>query len=201
MPGGIIFPVPRSVDLERAWPAVAEYLGGSPQTTARPVLVMLSGLPGTGKSYLAHRLATKMPLVIVEGDRVRKTLFPKPAYTAEESKTVHRTGHHLVAFFLEQGRNVLYDATNLIEFHRELVYRIAEGKGAKLVVVKTVASPEVVEKRLTQNSGRGSSEANWEVYLELAKNEEPIARPHLVVDTTKDADQALAKVLREIKRV
>lgn len=192
--------MPPEVELERAWPAVAEYLRGGSQTTAQPVLVLLSGLPGTGKSYLARRLAEKLPLVIVESDRVRKTLFPKPSYTAEESQSVHRTCHRLVAYFLEQGRNVLHDATNLIEFHRELVYRIAEKKGVKLVVIRTTASPEVVKERLSGMDGRGASEANWEVYLELAKNEEPIARPHLVVDTTQDADKALAKVLRAIKR-
>lgn len=192
--------MPPEVELERAWPAVAEYLRGGSQTKARPVLVLLSGLPGTGKSYLAWRLAEKFPLVIVESDRVRKTLFPEPTYSAEESQTVHRTCHRLVAYFLEQGRDVLYDATNLGEFHREFVYHIAEEKGARLVVVRTVAPPQVVEKRLSHNSERGASEANWEVYLELAKNEEPIARPHLVVDTTQDADQALAKVLRAIKR-
>ncbi len=47
---------------------------------ARPMLVMLVGAPGTGKSRLARQLGAALDAQIVESDRVRKQLFAEPRY-------------------------------------------------------------------------------------------------------------------------
>ncbi len=62
-------------DLDQAVAKVEERLANTEETTAWPVLIMLCGLPATGKSYLARRLVERVPFVIVETDFVRKALF------------------------------------------------------------------------------------------------------------------------------
>lgn len=189
-------------DLAQFIAKVERVLTGSQETTAKPVLLLLSGLPGTGKSFLARRLAEALPFVIIESDVVRKILFPQPLYTAQESRWVHRTCHALMARLLKRGVRVIYDATNLIEYHRELVYRIAQKAGARLVVVKTVASEEVVRERLRarQEEARELSDADWRVYRRMASRQEQVSHPHLVIDTSEDLEEAVAKVLRFIRR-
>lgn len=185
-------------DLAQFIAKVERVLTGSQETMAKPVLLLLSGLPGTGKSFLARRLAEALPFVIIESDVVRKILFPQPLYTAQESRWVHRTCHALMARLLKRGVRVIYDATNLIEYHRELVYRIAQKAGARLVVVKTVASEEVVRERLRarQEEARELSDADWRVYRRMASRQEQVSHPHLVIDTSEDLEEAVAKVLR-----
>ncbi len=189
-------------DLAQFIAKVERVLPDSQETTAKPVLLLLTGLPGTGKSFLARRLADTLPFVIIESDMIRKILFPQPRYTAQESRGVHRTCHALMAKLLKRGIRVIYDATNLIEYHRELVYRIAERAGARLVVVKTVASEEVVCERLRdrQEGATEISDANWRIYRRMASRQEPISHPHLVIDTSQDLEEAVAKVLRSIRR-
>lgn len=189
-------------DLAQLIAKAERVLTGSQETTAKPVLLLLSGLPGTGKSFLARRLAEALPFVIIESDVVRKILFPQPLYTAQESRWVHRTCHALMARLLKRGVRVIYDATNLIEYHRELVYRIAQKAGARLVVVKTVASEEVVRERLRarQEEARELSDADWRVYRRMASRQEQVSHPHLVIDTSEDLEEAVAKVLRFIRR-
>ncbi len=173
-------------------------------TTATPVLIMLSGLPGTGKSFLARKIAERLPVTIVESDLVRKILFPKPTYTGEENAWVHRVAHVLIREQLATGRRVIYDATNLIEWHRERAYRLAEQTGSRLIVVRTVAPESVVRDRLahrrTAPQVKDLSEADWHVYEMLKPTAEAVRHPHLVVDTSEDIDSAVTRVLRVVHR-
>ena len=195
----------KTFDLTQAVAEVEKWLDNRDQTTARPVLILISGLPGTGKSYLARKLAEWEPFVVLEADSVRKTLFPQPTYTAWESHWVHCTIHALIRKFLAQGLRVIYDATNLVEHHREMVYQIADNAGARLVIVVTVAPEEVVEERLRhRREGRRDpddiSDATWQIYRRMAQQQQPIRRNHLVVDTSQEMDQAIRRVLRVARK-
>lgn len=173
-----------------------------PETT--PLLVVISGLPGTGKSYFARRLAEKVPAVIVESDAMRKALFPTPWYTPEESQRVFHATHLLIEELLQHGTGVIFDATNLAEHHREPLYRIAERAGAKLIMVRVEAPPEVVRDRLRRRAEKPDagekSDADWQVYLKMQGDFEKIRRNHFVVDTSRDITPVIEKIAREALR-
>lgn len=180
---------------------VEEHLANTDETTANPVLVMLTGLPGTGKSNLARQLAEVLPFAIVESDQVRKILFPQCEYTGEESQWVHRTCHALMDKLLVKGVRVIYDATNLHERHRELVYRLADAREVKLIVVKVVSPEAVASQRLRNRQGDVKddddvSDADVKVYRRMSRSVDPIRRNHVVVDTSRDLRPAITKLLR-----
>jgi predicted kinase len=168
------------------------------------VLVILCGLPGTGKSFLARRLADQLPALIVESDLVRKQLFPQPDYSFEESRYTHRVAHLLIEDALQKGFNVISDATNLAEWHREALLRIAQRTHARFVIVQITAPGTVIQERLTRRrtdrAPHDHSDATWQVYEKLKPAFEPIAGPHLVIDTSGDLEAALAKIHRALKR-
>jgi predicted kinase len=180
---------------------VEGHLANTEETTADPVLVMLTGLPGTGKSHVARLLAEVLPFAIIESDQVRKILFPQCAYTAEESRWVHRTCHALMEKLLRKGVRVIYDATNLHERHRELVYRLADGNEVKLIIVKVVAPEKVASDRLqirhdSPEEDGVSSDADWQVYRRMSRQADPIGRSYVTVDTSQDLHAAVTKLLR-----
>jgi predicted kinase len=192
---------PVSSRLDHYVAKVEDHLANTDETTANPVLVMLTGLPGTGKSHLAHRLAEVLPFAIIESDQVRKILFPECEYTGEESQWVHRTCHAVMEKLLQRGVRVIYDATNLHERHRERVYRLADGKEIRLIIVKVVTSQEVVSDRLrsrheVSQNDRDISDADWSVYQRMARRVDPIRRNYVVVDTSQDLDDAITRLLR-----
>lgn len=186
--------------------AVAKILNTLPnphQTTASPSLIVISGLPGTGKSFLARKIAERLPCVIVESDAVRKTLFEKPTYVPDESIFVHRVAHAAIERLLSTGCHVICDATNLVEWHREKLYSIANKTNAKLVIVRTIAPESVIrerlDKRFSQRDPLDFSDADWDVHQMLKPELEPVRRPHLVVDTSGDMEAAVNKILRAIR--
>jgi predicted kinase len=193
-----------STTLERYVAEVEARLANTDETTANPVLVLLTGLPGTGKSHLARLLSDVLPFVTIESDQVRKTLFPDCEYSAEESHWVHRTCHALMEKLLTRGVRVIYDATNLHERHREQVYRLADDTQVKLIVVKVVVPEAVASARLQARHNRKApeddgSEADWRVYRRMARDVDPIGRSFVLVDTSRDLRPAVTKLLRMIR--
>jgi len=171
--------------------------------TARPVLIVLCGLPGSGKSFLSERLGQALPAVVVESDRVRKAVHDVPIYTGAESAYVHRLCHAMIANLLESGFRVVFDATNLFERQREVLYHLADRCQAGLLVVRVVAPAGVARQRLLKRgaSAAAVSDADWEVYCRMVRMSQPIARPHLRVDTSKHMASEVNRVVRAVARL
>jgi len=165
---------------------------------------MVSGLPGTGKSFFCRKLADRLPFLILASDSLRRILFPAPQYHEHENKRVFSACHVLIEELLGKGIPVIFDATNLLEHHREYLYRAAERAGAKLILVWVEAPPEVVRQRLLAREAAAvpqcDSEAGWEIYNRMRSRREKISRNHLVVDTSQDITAAVDKVVRTASR-
>jgi len=183
---------------------LAESFGKLPEPVVKPTFIVVSGLPGTGKTYFCSKLAERLPFVIVESDALRKTLFPSPSYSPEESTRLFEALHYLIEQLLKRGIPLILDATNLSEQHREQLYNIADRLGVKLVLVRVEAPPEVVYARLKSRVERASpqnnSDADWSVYQRMRPTVQKIRRNHYAVDTSRDITPVLDKVVREVRR-
>jgi predicted kinase len=187
-------------DLQR----LTDGLGELPEPVVRPAFVVVSGLPGTGKSYFCAKLSRRLPFVILESDALRKQLFPTPSYSQPESARLFKTLHLLIEELLGKGIPLILDATNLSERDRERLYNIAERLDARLVLVRVEAPPELVYQRL-QSRGNGGdkdnhSDADWAVYRKMRPSVEKINRKHYAVDSSRDIGPVLDKVVRELNR-
>lgn len=179
-------------------------LGPLPEGMVRPALVVMSGLPGTGKSSFARRLAQRSPFLILESDVLRRQLFPTPTHSAQESARLFRACHALIDELLGRGIPIIFDATNLTEHHREYLYHIAEKRGARLILARVEAPAAVVQQRLEARSTGPSpddhSDADWRVYHRMKPSAQGIRRSHFAVDTSRDVAPVIEKILREIRR-
>ncbi len=175
-----------------------------PEPVVEPAFIVVSGLPGTGKSFFCRKLAERMDLVILESDSMRRHLFDSPTYSKEESTHLFRACHGLVEELLRKGITVALDATNLEEHNRERLYHIADQSGAKLIIVRMEAPPEVVHQRLERRARREDqsdhSEADWSVYSKMKSTAEKIGRNHFVVDSSRDITPVLDKIVRLVNQ-
>ena len=180
------------------------HLTSVPKPLAHAVLIVVSGLPGTGKSYFSRRMAERFPLAIVETDAMRKVLFSTPTYAAPENARLFRGCHALIEDLLGRGIPVLFDATNLVEASRERLYNIAHKTNAKLILVRVEAPVAVVSQRLREREegiiDEDNSTADWSVYQRMVPSVEPIRRNHFAVDTSRDIAPVIEKIAREINR-
>jgi len=181
---------------------LTESLGELPEPVAEPTFIVVSGLPGTGKSYFCSQLAERLPFVILESDALRKALFSLPSYSSKESSHLFRAIHLLIERLLKKGIPLILDATNLSERYREYLYSIADRLDVKLIMVRVEAPPQVVYERLKtrlENSGN-KSDAEWAVYQRMKPSAQKIRRNHYAVDTSRDITPVLDKIVREVRR-
>ena len=181
---------------------IKESLGSLPEATVSPGFVIVSGLPGTGKTFFCRKLAEKQPFCIIESDALRKILSPSPDYSVDESARLFATCHSLIERLLSDGVPVIFDATNLSEHHREHLYRIGDRTGANLVLVRVEAPPAVAYQRLQARKkdavSENKSDADWEIYRQMKPRAEKIRRNHLAVDTSQDITPVIDKIIRTI---
>jgi predicted kinase len=181
-----------------------ESLGELPEPAVNPPFVVVSGLPGTGKSYFCRKLAERLPFPILESDNLRKVLSSNPDYGAEESNRLFQACHCLIEELLRRGIPLIFDATNLVERNREHLYRIADTVEAKLILVRVEAPPDVVRQRLNNRSSTAGrqdrSDADWRVYRKMKSSAQRIRRNHFAVDTSRDISPVVDKVVREASR-
>lgn len=178
-------------------------LGPPPDPQERPTLLVVSGLPGSGKSYFCRKLTELLPVVVLETDALRRVLFERPAHDGAENARLFRAVHRVLKRLLIEKRCVALDATNLIRRNRTRLYRIAEDQGAALVVVRMVAPEALTKQRLRQRiANRQSqlddgdrSDAGIEVYDRMRRTEQVITREHVVVDSSTDITPALADIV------
>lgn len=177
-------------------------LGQLPEPVVEPALIVVSGLPGTGKSYFCSQLAERLPVIILESDALRRALFPSPSYSSQESSHLFRACHLLIEGLLKKGTSLIFDATNLSEHNREYLYSIAERLDVKLILVRVEAPPEVVYQRLKARGedSQGKSGADWTVYRRMKPSVDKIRRNHYAVDTSRDIIPVLDKIVRQVIR-
>jgi predicted kinase len=176
-----------------------------PPPSPAPVLVMLSGLPGSGKSTVARALVRRLAMAIVESDRVRKLLVDRPAYTPGENERVFGAIYTAVEHLLARGIPVILDATSLTARDRRPGAAVAARSGARLVVAQIVASDAEIRRRLSARQARTGdaydvSDAGVEVYTLMRARAEPPADPHIIINTDGDCSagvDALADLIRQ----
>ena len=177
-----------------------EFARTEPGPSGKPCLIVLSGLPGTGKSHFAKELGKRLPLLVLESDRLRKVLAPNPKYTRGESARLFAACHLLIEEYLLQDRKVLFDATNLTEDFRQPLYEIVDRVSAQLILARFTAPREVVRLRLSDR-GAGMhpsdySDAGWRIYSRMYPHEEVFVRHHLNIDSSGDISESLNEVVR-----
>jgi aminoglycoside phosphotransferase family enzyme/predicted kinase len=176
-----------------------------------PLLLVVCGLSGTGKSAVTARLAATENWAAISSDVVRKELagihpFDHTPEAYERGMygeaMTHRTYEEMAArakTLLGAGRSVILDATFQHSWEREVVQRLGADVGALVLFLELVATDDTIEERLRLRAAdpRVVSDATWDTYLAQKRRWEPLrasAWSSLVIDTNAPLDTCLQRV-------
>jgi aminoglycoside phosphotransferase family enzyme/predicted kinase len=182
-------------------------LGQLEQPARRPCLVLVGGLPGTGKSTLALGLADAGGFEVIRSDVVRKELAGdlrgEALYTAEWMDRTYAGCLRRAGELLSHGRRVIVDATFREERWRGQYLAAAVSLGVPGLLLVCEAPSELVRQRLAARTG-DPSDADWSVYQKAAAAWEesgPAVRRSTHIIDTADAEAARGAALTTLREV
>lgn len=138
----------------------------------RPALILVSGLPGTGKSTLARNLADSASFnAVIRSDVIRKELAAKTnsatmaddLYSTISTKQTYDECWQQARRRLLSGERVIVDATFQRDEHRLKFLQLAIDCGARFAWLLCDAPPDIARQRLAARKG-DASDADWSVY-------------------------------------
>lgn len=144
-------------------------------------LLILLGLPGSGKTTLAQALVPVLEAVHLSSDRIRRQLGQRGQYGQADKDRVYAQMAERAAEALVQGKPVVADATFAQAAHRSQLVEAAQQAACPIYVVYLQVPEAVVQQRL--QADRPESEADFAVYQQVKAQFAPIDQPHLILDT------------------
>lgn len=150
-----------------------------------PALILVCGLPGSGKSFFAQHLSKKTAALYLNSDLLRKELFPdKRSYSEPEKQFVYDTLLARTQSALFDHKPVLVDATFYKQELRIPFYALAQKNNIPLYIFYITADEALIKERTSVT--RTDSEADFSVYVKLKNLFEPITLPYKTLVSDKN---------------
>ena len=168
------------------------------------MIVIMAGLPGTGKSTLARRLAQRLPGAVLDKDVIRAALF-EPVhveYSLAQDDFCQEIMLQTAGYLLAKGAElpVLLDGRTFSRrYQRDRVIEFCEKLGIAWAVLECVCAEQAALRRLAEAVAQNTHPAanrTPELYRQIRKAWEPIDHPKLVLDTDANLDSCVDGALR-----
>ena len=124
----------------------------------KPLLILLYGFPGSGKTYLSRQLCEHLQAAHVQGDRIRGELFADPQYDKEENQVVAQLMDYMTGEFLSTGLSVVYDANAMRLGQRRALRELARKHNAQPLLIWLQIDHESALGRSTKRDRRRSDD-------------------------------------------
>ncbi len=161
------------------------------------MIIVVCGLPGTGKTTIAKALSQMTGATLLRTDVIRKEMLEKSAYTEKERDAVYENMLVITNEKLQNGEDCILDGTFYKKSLRDEARRIAKKNGSSFHIVECTLHDDLVKKRIISRKN-DASEADFDVYQKAEKNFEPIKEKHVVIDTSKDTKECVDKIMKEM---
>lgn len=161
------------------------------------MLIIFSGLPGSGKSTIAQSLAKQLNTLYLRIDTIEQAIRK-----VDEDKREMRPAGHFVAYFLARenlqlGATVIADSVNPLALTRDAYREIALSTGTGYLEIEIICSDIIEHRKRVETRVSEVKELtlpDWIQVTDLVY--EPWNREHLVLDSySLSSDECASRII------
>jgi predicted kinase len=161
------------------------------------MLIILGGLPGTGKTTIARELARQLGAVHVRIDSIEEAILDSGVLSSPINDAGYRVGYAVAADNLRIGRTVIADSVNPIPLSRDAWVEVANRAQVSAVEIEVTCSDtkEHQHRVETRKSDIARSRSlTWQDVV--SRDYRPWNREHIAIDTASRTVEQVVTILR-----
>jgi adenylylsulfate kinase len=161
------------------------------------MLILMAGLPGTGKSTLSRELAAKLGGTVIDKDQVRAALFSPEdiEYSTEQDDFCMAVMLKVAGYIFRKdpARIVFLDGRTFSRAYQlKRATGFADAIGQPWRILECICREETARQRLSNDPSHLAANRNFHLYLNVKARFEEITSPKTVIDT----DQVIEKCIQ-----
>jgi predicted kinase len=157
-------------------------------------LILMGGLPGSGKSTVAEGVARALNLAILSADPVEAVMRRAGLPESQTGVASYLVLEAVADEQLKLGHSVIIDAVNPVEPARAMWRALAQKHAADLKIIECVCRDETLHRARVEARVRaipGLPELTWQRVERRKADHDPWTDPRLLLETDTAAPQTL----------
>ena len=115
-----------------------------------PHVIVMVGLPGSGKSFFAEHFSETFSAPLVSWNRIRDELFNEPTYSRDEDAIIARVASHMLSELLKTPSTILLESDTSTQASRLALARAVRQAGHRPLFVWVQTDAAAAQSRASK---------------------------------------------------